>query len=59
MKYHFFESESKKEEDKNSKNILKEEKKDLSEKEISKIKIRYKVLINGKIYFRKFILMKN
>ena len=55
----FLQSDSKKEEDINNKNILKEdklneEKKDLSQKEISKEKTRYKILINGKLYFRRF-----
>ena len=55
----FLQSNSKKEEDSNNNNILKEdklneEKKDLSQKETPKEKKRYKILINGKLYFRNF-----
>ena len=59
----FLQSDSKKEEDNNSKNILKEdklneEKKDLSQKEIPKEipkeKMECNILINGKLYFRRF-----
>ena len=55
----FLQSNLKIEEDNNSKNILKEdklndEKKDLSQKEIPKEKMKYKILIDGKKYFRKF-----
>ncbi len=55
----FLQSDIKKEENNNSNNKiiedkLIEEKKDLPQKEIPKEKKRYKIIINGKLYFRRF-----
>ena len=50
----FLQTDIQKEDNNNSNNIIIEEKKDLPQKEIAKEKKRYKIFINGKLYYRRY-----